>query len=60
MRLLLVEDDSMIGESVLGMLCAERYAVDWVRDGDAADAALRTQDYDLVFRSVWNLEFIRK
>lgn len=48
MRLLLVEDDSMIGETVLDLLRAEQYAVDWVRDGDAADTALRTQDYDLV------------
>lgn len=48
MRLLLVEDDTMIGESVLDLLRAEQYAVDWVRDGEAADAALRTQDYDLV------------
>lgn len=48
MRLLLVEDDPMIGESVLDLLRAEQYAVDWVRDGDAADTALRTQDYDLV------------
>jgi two-component system OmpR family response regulator len=38
----------MIGESVLDLLRAEQYAVDWVRDGDAADTALRTQDYDLV------------
>jgi len=48
MRLLLVEDDSMIGEAVLDLLRAEHYAVDWVRDGELADAALRTQDYDLV------------
>ena len=48
MRLLLVEDDTMIGESVLDLLRAESYAVDWVRDGEAADTALRTQDYDLV------------
>lgn len=48
MRLLLVEDDSMIGEAVLDLLRAEHYAVDWVRDGEMADAALRTQDYDLV------------
>lgn len=48
MRLLLVEDDSMIGESVLDLLRAEHYAVDWVRDGEAADTALRTQRYDLV------------
>ncbi len=48
MRLLLVEDDPMIGEAVLDLLRAEQYAVDWVRDGNAADAALRAQAYDLV------------
>ena len=48
MRLLLVEDDSMIGEAVLDLLRAEQYAVDWARDGDAADTTLRTQAYDLV------------
>ena len=48
MRLLLVEDDPMIGEAVQDLLRAEHYAVDWVRDGDAADTALRTQAYDLV------------
>ncbi len=48
MRLLLVEDDSMIGEAVLDLLRAEHYAVDWVRDGELADTALRTQNYDLV------------
>lgn len=48
MRLLLVEDDPMIGEAVQDLLRAEHYAVDWARDGDAADTALRTQSYDLV------------
>ena len=48
MRLLLVEDDTMIGESVLDLLRAEHYAVDWVKDGEVADAALRSQAYDLV------------
>jgi two-component system OmpR family response regulator len=48
MRLLLVEDDTMIGEAVLDALRAEHYAVDWVRDGEMADAALRSEDYDLV------------
>ena len=38
----------MIGEAVLDLLRAEHYAVDWVRDGELADTALRTQDYDLV------------
>ena len=48
MRLLLVEDDRMIGEAVLDALRAEHYAVDWVRDGVMADTALRTETYDLV------------
>jgi len=48
MRLLLVEDDQMIGEQMLDILRAERYAVDWVRDGEMADTALAGQSYDLV------------
>jgi two-component system OmpR family response regulator len=48
MRLLLVEDDTMIGETVLDLLRAEHFAVDWVKDGEMADTALRTQGYDLV------------
>lgn len=48
MRLLLVEDDAMIGETVLDQLRAEHYAVDWVRDGAVAEAALRSETYDLV------------
>jgi len=49
MRLLLVEDDTMIGEVVLDLLRAEHYAVDWVKDGEMADTALRqSQSYDLV------------
>lgn len=52
MRLLLVEDDPMIGEAVSGLLRAEHYAVDWARDGDAADTALRTQPYDLVLLDI--------
>ncbi|MGE0096867.1 MAG: response regulator [Hydrogenophaga sp.] len=48
MRLLLVEDDTMIGEAVLDLLRAEHYAVDWVRDGDTAATATQSQHYDLV------------
>jgi two-component system OmpR family response regulator len=48
MRILLVEDDAMIGNAVLGVLRSEHYAVDWVRDGVAADAALLAERYDLV------------
>jgi two-component system, OmpR family, response regulator len=48
MRVLLVEDDAMIGEAVLDVLRAEHYAVDWVRDGAMADTALHSETYDLV------------
>jgi two-component system OmpR family response regulator len=48
MRILLVEDDTMIGESVRDLLRDQDYAVDWVKDGEAADSALRAQTYDLV------------
>jgi two-component system OmpR family response regulator len=47
MRLLLVEDDAMIGEAVHDLLRAEGHAVDWARDGAQASAALRAQSYDL-------------
>ncbi|MGM3277414.1 response regulator [Ralstonia sp. 24A2] len=48
MRLLVVEDDPMIGEDLEEGLRQENYAVDWVRDGDAAALALRQQVYDLL------------
>src|SRR5690349_3001542 len=48
MRLLLVEDDSMIGAAAQQGLRQEGYAVDWVRDGPEADAALAAGRYDLV------------
>ena len=48
MRILLVEDDPMIGEVVLDALRAEHYATDWVKDGQMAETALSTTAYDLV------------
>lgn len=48
MRLLLVEDDPMIGEAVQALLRTRAYATDWVTDGSQADTALRSQAYDLV------------
>ena len=48
MRLLLGEDDAMIGATVLRVLRAQLYAVDWVRDGGMAEQAFRTAEYELV------------
>ena len=48
MRLLLVEDDRMIAESLRAALRLEGHAVDWVRDAAAAQATLATERFDLV------------
>lgn len=48
MRVLLVEDDAMIGEAVEQSLREAHYAVDWVRDGAVALLTLRSQFYDIV------------
>ena len=48
MRILLVEDDAMIGDSIQGALKDASYAVDWVKDGPAALTTLSCQHYDLV------------
>jgi two-component system, OmpR family, response regulator QseB len=48
MRLLLVEDDAMIGTAARNGLQRERYVVDWVRDGCAASSALATESFDSI------------
>ena len=48
MRVLLVEDDLMIGESVRKGLMQDGFAVDWVEDGLAAEVALDAHAYDLM------------
>ncbi|MBS0514064.1 MAG: response regulator transcription factor [Proteobacteria bacterium] len=48
MRVLLVEDDPMIGEAVHGALKDASYAADWVKDGPKALTTLDCQHYDLV------------
>jgi len=48
MRVLLVEDDAMIGAGVAQALKDASYATDWVRDGEQALSALEHQHYDVV------------
>ena len=45
MRVLLVEDDRMIGEAVERALREAAYATDWVRDGALAMTAMDTHIY---------------
>src|SRR4051812_11447882 len=48
MRLLLVEDDAMIGAAAQQGLRQDGHTVDWVRDGREADLAVGNGVYDLV------------
>ena len=48
MRVLLVEDDPMIGDAIQGALKDASYAADWVKDGQTALTTLGCQHYDLV------------
>ena len=48
MRILLAEDDPQLGDGLTVGLRQDGYAVDWVKDGIAADLALQNEDYDLL------------
>ena len=48
MRVLLVEDDPMIGAAAQAALKTAAYAADWVRNGQSALDTLACQHYDLV------------
>jgi two-component system OmpR family response regulator len=52
MRVLLVEDDPMIGAAAQASLKDASYAADWVQDGQAALASLAVQRYDLVLLDI--------
>lgn len=46
MRVLLVEDDALLGDGIQAGLMLADYAVDWVRDGEAARLALQNHSYE--------------
>lgn len=46
MRILLVEDDALLGDGIRAGLRLADYAVDWVSDGDQAQRALLDHAYD--------------
>ena len=48
MRILLVEDDVLLGEGIRAGLRQDGYTVDWVTDGDAAGRAAATEIFDLI------------
>jgi DNA-binding response OmpR family regulator len=48
MRLLLVEDDMLLGRALKAALVQAGYTTDWVTDGETSLEALRTSDYGAV------------
>lgn len=48
MRILLVEDDDLIGDAIKNGLEQEKYTVDWVKDGNSAILAMKNELFDLV------------
>jgi len=47
-RILLVEDDELLGAGIRDALARARYAIDWVQDGRQGLAALRASEFDLL------------
>jgi len=52
MKLLLIEDDRMIGESLTHALKSSGYAVDWAMDGEMGEESLRNTAYNLVLLDI--------
>ncbi|HHP1336167.1 TPA: hypothetical protein ACRX9Q_000118 [Klebsiella variicola] len=48
MRILLVEDDLMVGNAMVDSLRDASYAADWVQNGNDAVTSCLTQHYDIV------------
>ncbi|WP_339779938.1 response regulator [uncultured Marinobacter sp.] len=48
MKILLVEDDKLLGDGIAAGIAQSGLAVDWVLDGQQADTALATGNYDAV------------
>ena len=65
MRVLVVEDDALLGDAIQAGLKQSGYAVDWMKDGVSADLALATEPYaavvlDLGLPRLEGLEVLRR
>ena len=65
MRVLVVEDDALLGDAIQAGLKQSGYAVDWMKDGISADQALSTEPYaavvlDLGLPRLSGLEVLRR
>ncbi|MDO8293424.1 MAG: response regulator [Gallionella sp.] len=65
MRVLVVEDDALLGDAIQAGLKQSGYAVDWMKDGVSAEQALTTEPYaavvlDLGLPRLSGLELLRR
>jgi two-component system OmpR family response regulator/two-component system response regulator QseB len=65
MRILLVEDDNLLGDGIQAGLGQAGFGVDWVRDGVAGELSLKTGEYagvvlDLGLPRLSGLELLRR
>jgi len=65
MRILVVEDDTLLGDAIQAGLKQSGYAVDWMKDGISAEQALTTEPYaavvlDLGLPRLSGLEVLRR
>jgi len=65
MRVLVVEDDALLGDAIQAGLKQSGYAVDWMQDGVSAEQALATEPYaavvlDLGLPRLSGLEVLRR
>ena len=52
MKILLVEDDALLGEGLYTGLIRMKYAVDWVKNGETALNAMMDSEYDVVILDI--------
>ena len=65
MRILLIEDDKLLGDGIQAGLVQAGFAVDWVQDGALGDTALQTESYaavvlDLGLPKLSGIELLRR
>ncbi|HAT8556383.1 TPA: response regulator [Vibrio vulnificus] len=64
MRLLLIEDDTLLGQSMVTSLSRHGYTVDWLEKGSGVTNALKTEDFtavilDLTLPDIDGLDVLR-
>ena len=52
MRILLSEDNIIVGKSIKQILENNKYLVDWVQDGESCETALRTTKFDIIILDI--------